>query len=503
MISKRLILSILLCFTISALSAQKLKYFQGTFEEAKAAAKKQRKLIYVMVDWGNNTEPNSPLPLDDELLKKYHSGFICIYKNATAKAGLNDLYQKYNISTYPTHLYLDAEGSLLLKTVGFRTNKEPYLTETAKAIQLSKEKTLTKYQQEYEKGSRNEQFLKNYLLKYDELDIPVNQEVLEAYANTLPVNKLDDFETISFLIQRAPALSSMAYKITRVYPKLTDSVYKSLPSAKRGIINNRIIRSSLAIAKSRKDEKLALETAAFTQNTWSNNWQRGMTARTYNMMEYYLAVKDTTKYLSNASSYYQQYYLMLRDSLHRQEGQMTLGNLPNQASQKTRPMIPQEPVIVKSDPKADSARIVTQVTMVTKVVAPSMGISNIAPKSQNTRAMEYAMTLNNGAWTMYTMKAKIPAYLSQAVIWVYRSIELFPENPAFHDTLAHLLYQQQKYTEALTYQEKAVVLARAEAKNIAELMARSTNKPALSPDHGQKAIEMYTAELEKMRSKTL
>ena len=182
---------------------------------------------------------------------------------------------------------------------------------------------------------------------------------------------------------------------------------------------------------------------------------------------------------------------------------MTLGNLPNQASQKTRPMIPQEPAVVKSDPKADSARIVTQVTMVTKVVAPSMGISNIAPKSQNTRAMEYAMTLNNGAWTMYTMKAKNPAYLSQAVIWVYRSIELFPENPAFHDTLAHLLYQQQKYTEALTYQEKAVVLARAEAKNIAELMARSTNKPALSPDHGQKAIEMYTAELEKMRSKTL
>jgi tetratricopeptide (TPR) repeat protein len=500
---KRLFVFILMCLSITRLNAQKLSYFQGTLEEAKAAAKKQHKLIYLMVEMGDNTVPYSPIPLDEELLKKYNSGFICIYKNARPKAGLDGIYQQYNISTYPTHLFLDGEGNLILKTVGYRSRKEPYLADITKAIQLSKGKSLSQYAEEYKKGSRSEQFLRNYLLKYDDLDIPVNQNVLEAYASILPVHKLDDYETIAFLIQRAPVLSSMAYKITRVNPKLTDSLYKVLPYDKRVKINNRIIRASLALAKMNKDEKLAMQTAAFTQATWTNNWQKGMAAHAYNMMDYYKAVNDTAKYLRNASNYYQQYYQMLRDSIHKTEWKSATVSMPAPVPPKAISSAAMTALPDKNDLKKDSAMIVNKTIRITTVALSANATSGLTQNS-DARAMEYAMTLNNGAWSFYTMRTSNATYLAQAVIWVLRSIELFPENSAYYDTLAHLYYLQKKYEDAINIQQKAIEVSRSESKKVEEMMLKRDAKPSTAMlEAFAKSAATLTKELEKMKQRSL
>ncbi|MET1056370.1 MAG: hypothetical protein ABWY16_13775 [Pedobacter sp.] len=500
---KRLLSIFIMALCLSQVKAQPLKYFQGSLEDAKLAAKKQHKLIYLMVGMGTIDPRFSLVPTDKDLLKRYESDFICIYNNVSPGAGVDAIYQQYNVTTYPTHLFLDEQGGLILKTVGYRSNAEPYLNDINQAIQLSKGNTLTHYHAEYAKGNRKTDFLKSYLLKYDELDIPVNQEVLETYANLLPVSKLDDFETVSFLIQRGPVLSGTAYKITRVYPKLTDSIYKTLPYEKRVRINNRIINASMTAAKAKKDESLAMQTASFTQATWTNNWQKGMVAQLSKMMEYYRAVNDTVKYLRNASSYYQQYYLLQRDSIHKPDPlETTVTVMPprpvHSTVQKSPALVPGRP-----DTKNDSARIVNK-TITKRITISSLTGSSTLTPGPYANALEYAATLNNGAWSFYTMKTTNADYLSKAVIWVWRSIELFPANTAFYDTLAHLYYLQKKYDEAITTEQKAIDISQAAAKSREEIMAKMKTAPLSAfPDPSVKAIEMYTAELEKMKQKTL
>ena len=71
----------------------------------------------------------------------------------------------------------------------------------------------------------------------------------------------------------------------------------------------------------------------------------------------------------------------------------------------------------------------------------------------------FSAELNNGAYGIYETGTQNPKYLTNALLWSKRSIELDPQ-AAFYDTLAHLLYRLGFYSEALATQEKAVELAR-------------------------------------------
>jgi len=516
-ILKRLFILSVLLVSATMLNAQKMPYYSGSFEDAKAEAKKQHKLIYVMVEVNEGSNAYYPVPLDDELLKRYQSAFICLNRTAVPSNGADSISQKYNVTTFPGHLFLDSEGGLILKTTGYDSRKDRYMKDIDRALQLSKTKTLTKYTQEYQKGNRNTEFMQRYLLKYDELDLPVNQDVLDAYARLLPVSAADDYETIAFIMKLGPVLSSTAYKITRINLKLTDSLYKTLPYPERVKMNNKIINASMAAAKKTKNEALAMQTASFTQSTWNNDWQKGYAANMSRLMEYYYAVKDTTKYLRNASSYYQQYYLAQRDSIHVPQsngfpptGQHTTTRKTTAITDSAKfgatvkdpvPDLSSMPSMSAKAIRADSARIVTK--SITRVVMLESGTTTPLVSSGR-KAMEYAMNLNNGAWAFYTMRTTNASYLSQAVIWVWRAIELFPDNSAFYDTLAHLYYLQKKYGEATAMQQNAIDVEKQAAKIRAEMMAKSNFKPSKPlPDYSQKQIETYTTALEKMKQRKL
>jgi len=69
-----------------------------------------------------------------------------------------------------------------------------------------------------------------------------------------------------------------------------------------------------------------------------------------------------------------------------------------------------------------------------------------------------ANSLNSAAWDFYTLGTRNSNYLSKALLWSKRSIEMDPL-PAYYDTLAHIFYRMGLYDEALLNQNKSIELS--------------------------------------------
>jgi tetratricopeptide (TPR) repeat protein len=484
---KPFLLLILPVFFISALQAQSINFFKGTLSEARNEAKKQHKLIYILAEMQSGDLPVLKVQNDPALVKQYNSDFICLYRNFPGGKADENVYLRFNVKSYPTHLFLDEEGGLILKTIGRRSIAMPYMADLNKARELARTKTLTKYRLEYEGGNRDLKFLKEYLLKYDELDLPVDQKPLKTYVDLLPISALDDYQTILFIMERGPVISDKPYKIARANTKLIDSIYKALPYDRRVKMNNRIISSSMVEAKNKRDENIAVQTANFAASTWNNNWQAANGVRHARLMDYYRSVNDTVKYLANAFGYYQDYYQRLRDSIYQPEplDVQPIRHIPEPARLKT-----------------GSATKGVGYTVTYSRPGPLVG--KVDPKmAQRNKALQFATTLNNGAYSFYTMRSANPAHLSRAVTWVKRSIELFPDVPGFYDTLSHLYYQQKKYDDAIAAQQKGITILRELAGKTIVPAPDIPTLSSTSPERSKKEIERYTAELEKMKARTL
>ena len=100
---------------------------------------------------------------------------------------------------------------------------------------------------------------------------------------------LGQVSELVFIPGNGPVLTSKAYLATRLDARHSDSLFAALPLAQRLAFNNAIIRNSLAQAIATKNRNLANQTAAFSQRTWNNNCQRGLTAYESNMLAIYQA----------------------------------------------------------------------------------------------------------------------------------------------------------------------------------------------------------------------
>ena len=79
-----------------------------------------------------------------------------------------------------------------------------------------------------------------------------------------------------------------------------------------------------------------------------------------------------------------------------------------------------------------------------------------------------ATVLNNVAWQFYETGTKNINYLSKAMSWSRRAIELDPK-ANYYDTLAHILYMMGYHEEAIRTQENAIVQAKNQSMALANL----------------------------------
>ena len=163
---KRIIYSLLLLFcSVNLMTAQEktegIRFFEGTFEEALELAKKENKLIFMDCygSWcgGCVQMEKKVFPLK-EVGDFFNANFICLSRNMDRHPESKELNKRYNIAGYPTWLFLNEQGYVVLMDAGFK--------EAPKFIELA-QKALNAprvgAEQRFDEGERDEDFVKNYI----------------------------------------------------------------------------------------------------------------------------------------------------------------------------------------------------------------------------------------------------------------------------------------------------------------------------------------------------
>jgi len=99
-----------------------IKFFEGTWEEALKAAKKQNKLIFldVYATWCGPCKRLAALTFPDPEVGKYYNERFINVKVDGEKGEGPMLRQRYNVRGYPTLLFINHKGEVVKSTAGFR-----------------------------------------------------------------------------------------------------------------------------------------------------------------------------------------------------------------------------------------------------------------------------------------------------------------------------------------------------------------------------------------------
>lgn len=408
-----------------------------TWEQLSKAAKKDKKLLFIHF-WGSGCEQCNEVAnqgfKSPGLQKIFQDNFIAISTDITSENG-KKLAEKFQIRAPFVSLFADPEGNLLNRYNGTTNNAGTYLENAKLAIQRKSGKQLSDYEKEYQKGERSIVFLKEFIRKRREVNLP-SGDLLDEYVGKLPVDSLADLQVIRFIFQQGPTLDSRAYKLIQAIggsgkgnKRLVDSLYKSIPYQEAVAINRAIIANSMQKAVQTKDINLASQTAYFTQQTYSPDFNSGRLYYHRGLINFYYTIKDTTSYFRESNLFITNTHLrMTVDSLKR---------IDEAAFEKSRErQMPMGPG------------------------GPRQAVQ-FAPPSQH-----FHMELNEHAWHFYQLNNKTRD-LEQALMWSKKSMEWYEDlrrdknymplgNPAYIDTYAHLLYKLNRKSEAIEWQTKAV-----------------------------------------------
>ena len=209
---KKLIFLIIITIFSSQVIGQTsgMKFFDGKWKSLLKQAKKKDKIIFVdaYASWcGPCKYMSKNIFTNDKVGEFFNKNFVN-YKMDMEKDEGVEIKKKYNVSVYPTYLFLNSDGEIVHRAVGSMPAKDFIkLGETT----LDPEQNLAGYNKRYEKGDRNPKFLYEYAMicrdartDYKAVSIEyfnTQEEVtLTSENNWKAINKLtDDIKSREFI----------------------------------------------------------------------------------------------------------------------------------------------------------------------------------------------------------------------------------------------------------------------------------------------------------------
>ena len=200
---KKIVIVVALLLSI-CMQAQQINY-EATFEKAKAAALQQQKPIALLI----TIEPPVPSPnflnglKDENVIEKFNTNFINykVAREDTAASG--KIIRNYRVNRFPSFVFLDAKGGLLLSDIAFLSRPQPLLVIADKAITSSKEMSLVDYDSAYATGNYSTIFLKNYISKRQQAGLTDNAGFIEKYVDSLYIADLNNYAAVLFILKYA------------------------------------------------------------------------------------------------------------------------------------------------------------------------------------------------------------------------------------------------------------------------------------------------------------
>jgi thiol-disulfide isomerase/thioredoxin len=423
---KKQLLVIISLFLSTLCFSQGIEFEQGTWRDVLAKAKQTGKPVFVDVytSWCGPCKKMSKevFPLEN-VGKIYNSNFICYQIDAEKGEGIS-LSKKYEVTAYPTYLFIKADGTLFFKTLG---SMEPtmFMELSKKSLaEMNDPKSLVIWDKEYPQKKTDPQFLLDYMGKRARVGMS-NIKLFNEYLSLIPESERTSDQVVKL------------YRDEQRQMKVNDFAFQYLLKNREKFISNKffgnvdvfiqnVVLNTTREAAQLKDEAL-LETAlsAFEQIPATP----ALKCKEEIYMAYYQKTKEVDKYVKYATLFCDNHLMSVTpDSVINKDS----------TNQEMFEKLSARGAFAKMD---------------STMLPP---LKSYAAHSERDKI---SWGLNNVAWEVF-QKVSDANTLQKALCWSERSLELYPDNPMLLDTYANLLYKLGRKAEAIQKEKEALSAAK-------------------------------------------
>ena len=207
-----------------------IQFFEGTWEEALALAKKEHKIIFVdaYASWCGPCKRMAKTVFVDETVGKFYNRHFINVKMDMEKGQGPKFAQKYGVSSYPTLFYIDEAAKIINLSKGAKNTEQFVALGKATLNKYDKSKD---YEREYEAGNRAPEFLRAYayaLLMSNKNTLKIANEYLRTQ------EQLDSEENLDFIFDFVTQADSrifdllLKYKTALVERQTEETYYKRI-----------------------------------------------------------------------------------------------------------------------------------------------------------------------------------------------------------------------------------------------------------------------------------
>ena len=313
----------LTCLAISLLAStqtfsQGIIFLQDDWQNVLIQAKAQKKLIFVDIytAWcGPCKEMDKKTFTDISVGDKFNATFINYKVDAEKGFGVT-LAKRYNVTSYPTCLFVDPSENLIYKQEGLLRVAD--LLKEADMVMNNqvKAKPLYALDKLYEDGNRDTEFLTEYIAirsLYDRID---NRDLVEEYVKSLTKIQYSADKTLRIIVNNGFKIDGKAFDVLLKFREKAESLFEGgVEKVNRSFSQS--INEVFDVALKTKNQTLFDSALAANLKTLPNTADR---VNGKNKLAFYLAMKDVNKFSEAAEQYLDQYVMFVQvESIRKQD----------------------------------------------------------------------------------------------------------------------------------------------------------------------------------------
>lgn len=270
------------------------------FSEILKKAKTENKIIFLdaYASWCGPCKMMEKNVFNKESVQEYYNAnFINVRFDMEKGEGM-DLARIYGVRSYPTFLFIDGDGKIIYKSMGYQPEKE--FLETGKNAKKTTEEVVTKRLQ-FEKGEKDLSFLKQLFFETYKIEIDFAKKVAERYFQ----NKKDknfSKEEAFMLFNILKSSDSPYYQLfidnkTEITKYISEKAYSDFDTS---IKLNTLLQEAINKENNEIDDEKYLKNAVnITSEKEANKVLNDF------KMNYYFSVKNFDKFAETSLKYFQ------------------------------------------------------------------------------------------------------------------------------------------------------------------------------------------------------
>lgn len=422
----------LICLIVSVLAinptfSQGINFRQDDWQNVLVQAKAQKKLIFVDIytAWcGPCKEMDKKTFTDISVGDKFNARFINYKVDAEKGFGIT-LAKRYNVTSYPTCLFVDPSENLIYKQEGLLRAADLVKEADMVLNNQANAKPLYALDKLYENGRRDAEFLNEYIAVrslYSNID---NRDLVEEYVKSLTPIQYSADKTLRIIVNNGFKIDGKAFDLLLKFREKAESLFEGgVEKVNRAFSQS--INEVFDVALKGKNQALFDKALAANLKALPNTADR---VNDKNKLAFYLAMKDVNKFSEAAEQYLDQYVMFVQIESIRKQDLWEYEKIMQNYKLGIR----------------DS------------VGAGAAMYQNLKVNAKNTMARLTSAELNEVVKAFYD-QVEDKAKLKKATEWAKRSLELVETPDAYH-SYAQLMLKMGDKQMAMDIEQKAYDVA--------------------------------------------